>query len=141
MTDRCETAKPEFQKVLRSLAAQLRQSLPIGAFGDRERAALALANELVRGVLEQDLQDIADSFGDFVEYRGQTYRRHLQGNARYPSLCGPIEVARYTSPFKVTSFVILREAARWTRASCPRTAFAWARASWGHEGDVGISSA
>jgi len=96
MTDRYENAKPEFQKVLRSLTAQLRQALPIGAFGERERVALALANELVRGVLEQDLQDIADSFEDFVEFQGQTYRRHLQGNARYPSLCGPIEVARYT---------------------------------------------
>ena len=59
MTDRYETPKPEIQKVLRSLAAQLRHALPIGAFSERERVALALANELVRGVLEQDLQDTA----------------------------------------------------------------------------------
>jgi hypothetical protein len=94
MTARCETAKTELQKVVRSLVAQLRQALPVGAFGDRERAALTLANELVRGALEEDLQDIAASFGDFVEYRGRTYRRHQLGNAKYPSLCGPIEVAR-----------------------------------------------
>jgi hypothetical protein len=96
MTDRFDTAKPEIQKVLRRLMAQFRQTLPAGSFGNRERVALALANELVRGVLEQDLRDIADSFGDFVEYRGQTYRRHLQGSAKYSSLCGPIEVARHT---------------------------------------------
>lgn len=96
MTDRFDTAKPEIQKLLQSLTTQFRQSLPVGTFGSRERAALALANELVRGVLAQDLQDIADSFEDFVEYRGQTYRRHLQGSAKYPSLCGPLEVARYT---------------------------------------------
>ena len=96
ISDRFDTAKPEIQRVLRRLMAQFQQTLPAGSFGDIERVALTLANELVRGVLEQDLRDIADSFGDFVEYRGQTYRRHLRGSEKYYSLCGPIEVARYT---------------------------------------------
>ena len=50
------------------------------------------------------------------------------------------DVPARTSPFKVTSSVIWREAARWIRASCPRIEFAWARASWDRERDVGTCS-
>ena len=44
---------------------------------------------------------------------------------------------QHASPFKVTSSVILREAAQWRRASCPRSEFASARVSSVREGDVG----
>jgi hypothetical protein len=77
-----ETAKPEIQKLLLRMTTQLREALPAGSFGERERAALALTNEVVRRTLEQELQDIADSFGEMVEYQGNLYRQHELGGAR-----------------------------------------------------------
>jgi hypothetical protein len=96
MPDCFETAKPEIQKLLQGMTSQLRDALPAGSFGERERAALALTNEVVRRTLEQELQDIADSFGDMVEYQGDLYRRHEPGRAKYPSLCGSLELSRHT---------------------------------------------
>ena len=45
-------------------------------------------------MLHDELQDIADSFGDFVEYQGRQYRRHEPGTGRYFSLCGDLDVTR-----------------------------------------------
>lgn len=91
-----ETSKREIEKLLRCMTRQLREALPPGSFGERESAALALTNEIVRRTLEQELQDIADSFGDVVEYRGSLYRQHETGGGKYPSLCGWVKVNRYT---------------------------------------------
>jgi hypothetical protein len=90
------TAKPEIQKLLQRMTIQLREALPAGSFGDREQAALAFTNEVVRRTLEQELQDIADSFEDLVEYQGALYRRHELGGGKYPSLCGSLELSRHT---------------------------------------------
>jgi len=72
----------------------LRGVLPAGSLGERERAVLELSNEAVRRVIHDELQDIADSFFDFVEYQGQPYRRHHPGTGRYFSLCGDWVVTR-----------------------------------------------
>jgi len=87
---------PEVEEALTCLARALRSALPEGSFAERERAALELSNEAVRRVLEGDLQQIADSFDDRVEIRGQEYRRHEAGTVQYYSLCGPLCVVRDT---------------------------------------------
>jgi hypothetical protein len=57
---------------------------------------LAVTNEAVRLVLQDDLQTIADSFGDEVEVRGFVYKRHESGTGQYHSLCGSLHVVRDT---------------------------------------------
>ena len=92
----CDSANPQIEKLLQRMTQQLREALPSGTFGERERVALELSNEVVRRTLEQELQDIADSFGEMVEYQGSTYRRHESGGGKYFSLCGRVEVMRST---------------------------------------------
>lgn len=82
-------------RALRSTFAQ-RMSAHDGGFADRERAALAVANELVRDWTEAELCRIAKSYGDEVVVDGSRYRRHTSGRRRYHSLCGPMHVKRDT---------------------------------------------
>lgn len=65
------------------------------SFARREEAALEISNEAVRRVLEADLQRLADSEEDTVEYEG-LYRRHEPGEVKYHSLCGPLRIRRPT---------------------------------------------
>ena len=65
-------------------------------FGAREVAALAVANEAVRQLLERELQAIADAQGDQVRIDGQLHRRHSTGDVTYHSLCGPLSIRRST---------------------------------------------
>jgi hypothetical protein len=60
-----------------------------------EEVALAISNEALRRMLERELQRIADRESDVVEYDGR-YRRHQVGHAKYHSLCGPLQVRRWT---------------------------------------------
>ena len=96
MTTDLRNAKREIDDVLKEVVRLLRAVLPAGSFGERERAALELSNEAVRRVIHDELQDIADSFGEFVEFRGQRYRQHQPGSGRYFSLCGDSEVSRHS---------------------------------------------
>jgi len=91
-----QSAKPELENLLQRMTQQLRDALPVGSFEERERAALELCNEVARRAFQQELQDIADGFAEFVEYQGRVYRQHQLASDRYPSLCGPLEVKRYT---------------------------------------------
>jgi len=65
-------------------------------FGAREAAALAVANEAVRQLLERELQAIADGQSDRVRIDGQLHRRHSTGDVTYHSLCGPLSIRRST---------------------------------------------
>jgi hypothetical protein len=65
-----------------------------GTFAEREAAALALANEVVRRWLGDELQAMADAVGDDVTVDGQRYRRQSDGTVRYHSLCGAVAVRR-----------------------------------------------
>ena len=94
MTTDLGNAKPEIDDVLEQVVRLLRNVLPAGSFGEREKAALELSNEAVRRVVRDELQDIADGFGEFVEYQRQQYRRHQSGTGRYFSLCGDLVVTR-----------------------------------------------
>jgi len=73
-----ETAKPEIQKLLLRMTTQLREALPAGSFGERERAALALTNEVVRRTLEQELQ-ISRIVLVKCGVSGNLYRQHELG--------------------------------------------------------------
>jgi hypothetical protein len=65
-----------------------------GSFEQREVAALALGNELVRRWLERDLGRLAQGFGDEVLVDGQRYRRHTEGARTYHTLVGAVDVRR-----------------------------------------------
>lgn len=65
-----------------------------GSFEEFERSALALANELVRETLRDELQAMAESIGDEVVVDGHTYRRGSEGTVRYHTLCGAVAVRR-----------------------------------------------
>lgn len=89
-------SKAEVARTIEALRSAITAALPNGSFVEREQAALAVTNEAVRAVLEQDLQEMADSFGDEVEVKGVIYKRHESGTVQYHSLCGPLHVARDT---------------------------------------------
>lgn len=96
MPDHVSSAKTKIEKLLQLMTQQLRDALPVGSFEERERAALEFCNEVARRAFQQELQDVANSFADFVEYQGRVYRQHQLASDSYPCLCGPIEVKRYT---------------------------------------------
>lgn len=66
------------------------------AFTDCESQALALSNEAVRMLLEEELQRRADDEPEEVEVAGDLHRRHERGEVSYHSLCGTLRVQRCT---------------------------------------------
>jgi len=87
-------AKPEVKEVLVQLKEAARRALPVGSFADREEAMLALLDEAGRGLLEEDLQGLADSCGDRVLVGGVEYKKHEQGTVQYYCLGGTLRVRR-----------------------------------------------
>jgi hypothetical protein len=67
-----------------------------GTFAQREAAALALANELVRRWIEHELSTIENGLSRELVVDGRHYRRHEPGEITYDSLCGPVRVTRCT---------------------------------------------
>ncbi|HEY0986363.1 MAG TPA: hypothetical protein VGD80_04890, partial [Kofleriaceae bacterium] len=65
-----------------------------GVFEQREAAALALGNELVRQWIERELGALAKRFDNEVNVDGVRYRRHAEGTRQYHTLCGPVVVCR-----------------------------------------------
>jgi hypothetical protein len=66
------------------------------SFPEREAAALALSNEATRLFLRDDLVAIADRHGEEVEVDGHLYKRHEPGTVRYYTLCGALDLERWT---------------------------------------------
>ena len=66
------------------------------SFEAREAAALALTNEATRLLLERELLAIADGHGTHVEVDGVIYQRHAPGIVRYFTLCGAVDIERWT---------------------------------------------
>jgi hypothetical protein len=82
---------------MEELVEVLRRAMgSVRGFGRREVAAIQLTNEAVRRQLERDLQELEDGFDEELLVDGTPYRRHLEGEGRYHSLCGPLQVPRYT---------------------------------------------
>jgi len=65
-----------------------------GSFEQREAAALALANELVRSWTADELHAIERELGDEVVVGGERYQRCSEGTVRYHTLCGSIAIRR-----------------------------------------------
>jgi hypothetical protein len=87
-------AKPEVKQAVSQIRDALRKALPGATFGEREAEALAISNEAVRELLQEDLQAMSDSFGDEVVVDGVPYKEHAPGTDTYHSLCGPLHVNR-----------------------------------------------
>jgi hypothetical protein len=87
-------AKPVVKKAIAAIRDALQSAVREASFGEREAHALAISDEAVRGLLQQDLQTMADSFGDEIRVDGVRYKRHEAGTDTYHSLCGPLEVSR-----------------------------------------------
>ena len=66
------------------------------SFSQREDAALELGNEATRLFLCDDLVAIAERHGEAVEVEGHIYKRHEPGTVRYYTLCGAIDIERFT---------------------------------------------
>jgi hypothetical protein len=87
-------SKPEVKCVLEDVKNAVRRVLPDGGFGEREAAALAIFEEAGRSLLEEELQEIADGFGERLLVAGVEYKRHAPGAAQYYCLGGTLHVAR-----------------------------------------------
>ena len=72
-------SNPQMQDLIRQFREALQWALPEGSFAERERAALDVSNEVVRQVLQAELQALANEFGDQVEVDAVRYRKHEQG--------------------------------------------------------------
>ena len=82
-------------RVPAALSAAFRGAVTVpGGFEDRERAALAIANELVRGWIADELQAIERGLHDEVTVGGERYRRCSEGTVRYHTLCGEVAIRR-----------------------------------------------
>lgn len=66
------------------------------SFAVAETLLLSLANEAVRRALTRRLQRMADQCGDDFVLQGGRFRKHLPGDVEYHSLCGTIEITRYS---------------------------------------------
>ncbi len=86
--------KPEVKEAVSQIRVALRDALPDASFGEREAQALAISNEAVRELLQQDLQAMSDGLGDEVLVNGVAYKEHAPGTDTYHSLCGPLRVDR-----------------------------------------------
>lgn len=65
-----------------------------GSFEQREAAALALGNAIVRQFIEDELQAAANDLADEVIVDGARYRRISEGTGRYHTLCGAVAIRR-----------------------------------------------
>jgi len=89
-------AKPEVQEVIVELKRNIRRALPDGDFAAREHAVLAIFNEVMRSLLEEDLKAISAGFGDRLLVDGVEYKKHEPGKGEYHSLGGAMFVERDT---------------------------------------------
>jgi hypothetical protein len=89
-------AKPEVKKVLQELRNVARRALPESDFAEREAVMLAIFEEAGRGLLEEDLQALADGLDDRLMINGVEYKRHQPGTPKYYCLNGTLQVHRYT---------------------------------------------
>jgi hypothetical protein len=77
----------------RAIRARMRGA---GRFAGIEAQALALSNEAIRRVLQEELQQLADAEPAELQVGGKQLRRHQPGTIRVHSLCGPLEIKRWT---------------------------------------------
>lgn len=86
-------AKPEVKSVLEGLKTAARRALPNGDFAECEAVMLTIFDEAGRGLLEEELQTMADGFDDRVAVNGIEHKRHEPGTVSYS---GVLRVRRHT---------------------------------------------
>ncbi len=92
----------EAEVAMADLVRALRRAVEVqvgaeASFEDREVTALDVANESTRQFLEQELQEMSDSYEDEILIGGVLHRRsHDPGQGMYHSLCGPLHPYRAT---------------------------------------------
>lgn len=124
--------RASFEHLVTELGTALASAFPQEvAFGEVEAMMLRATNEAVRRSLQSRLQRIADSFGDLVALGSRSYKRHQPGRARYFSLCGAMEVDRWTyrpaDQRNGKTIVVLDKAAGIAASATPALAFALAQ--------------
>jgi len=92
---------PEVQTLVDNMATQLASMLTgvcDGHFRTFEELVLRVTSEATRLSLESTLQTISDRFceGDRIQVDGHEYKSHHSGQVQVPSLCGMLNVERYT---------------------------------------------
>ena len=94
-----QALEPHVNSVVQGLTKELRrlcETLERPSFEKLEAQLLLVANEAVRRTLERELQSRSDELTEWVLVDGVRYRRHQPGTVKYHSLCGPLQVERYT---------------------------------------------
>jgi len=89
-------ARREVKRAISKVRRTLRSVLWGESFGEREVEALTISGEAVRELLREELQAIANSFGEEVLVNGVRYHLHEPGSDTYHGLCGPLEIKRPT---------------------------------------------
>ena len=69
---------------------------PADKFETYEATGLTVSNLIVRAMLKNKLQAVSDGLGEEVLIDGDRFRRHQEGKVAYHSLCGSLEVQRYS---------------------------------------------
>lgn len=93
-----DNSPSSFERLVAKLEAAMRGDVDDGEmpFGELEAVLLRATNEAVRRGLQRRLQRLANAFGDEILVGTHTYRRHQPGCVKYFSLCGSMEVDRWT---------------------------------------------
>ncbi len=89
-------AKPEVRNLMKRWRRELGATVGEASFAEREKAMLAITNEVARGALEDELGELECQLGDRVLVDGVEYKRHEPGTVAYYSLCGGLVVRRHT---------------------------------------------
>lgn len=92
---------PRVAEPAAELASALRDAVDAmvgvdASFAERETAALELGNEATRLFLRDDLMVIRERHGEAVEVDGRIYKRHEPGTVTYFTLCGAVDIERFT---------------------------------------------
>ena len=125
-------AKQKFETMVIDVVRAMERTLDDdGDFSAFEKSMLSATNEAVRRCIERRLQNIADAFDDRVSVGRREYKRHQPGTVRYFSLCGAVDITRWT--YRCTderngpTIVPLELAAGLAKGATPALAFALAQ--------------
>jgi hypothetical protein len=122
-----------FERIVTDLEAAIQASIRNSdvPFTDLETLLLRATNEAVRRCLQGRLQSLADALDDEIIVDVHRYRRHQPGRVKYFSLCGAMEVDRWTyrrvDERNGRTIVALDKVAGIVQGATPALAFAVAR--------------
>ncbi len=128
-----DNSRSSFDRLVERLEAAMRGEVEQagGSFGAQEALLLRATNEAVRRCLLRRLQSLADALGDEIVVGRHTYRRHQPGRVKYFSLCGAMDVDRWTyrrvGERNGRTIVALDKAAGIAQRATPALAFAVAQ--------------